>query len=83
MTFKHSRKRTVCDAVIPIQIQTGHADESDQVHLSVRLSEAIVRPGSEDEPVLALGLGGAGDPPFGIEYFGVGVDLGVVERGVD
>jgi hypothetical protein len=69
----------VGDLVVPVEHHASLADHEHQVGLRVCLAQAVVRPGTEHEPVLGLLVRVAGDPALGLERVGVGVGLGVVQ----
>lgn len=69
----------VGDLVVPVKHHTGLADHEHQVSLCICLTQAVVWPGTEHEPVLGLLIRITGDPSLGLVRVGVGVGLSVVQ----
>jgi hypothetical protein len=69
----------VGDLVVPVKHHTGLADHEHQISLCVCLTQAVVWPGTEHEPVLGLLIRVTGDPSLGLVRVGVGVGLSVVQ----
>ena len=63
----------------PIQAQTGLADHGHQIQNGIRLPQAVMRARAENQPILARLLGGAADPPVGIEELRVRISVGIME----
>ena len=47
-----------CDIVLPVQEHASLADHGHEVHLRIRLTQAVVRTCAKDEPVLDLLVSG-------------------------
>lgn len=68
--------------VRPVQQQARLADQRRQIKRRVRLAYAVMRARAEDEPILSLLLGGAGDPAVRVEEVRVRVGVRVVQGGI-
>lgn len=69
----------VGDLVVPVKHHASLADHEHQVGLRVCLTQAVVRPGTEHEPVLGLLVSVTGDPALRLVRVSIWVSLLVVQ----
>lgn len=70
--------RSLGSMMLPIELQCCSADHAGHRERYIPPGEAVMRPRTENQPILGLGLGIPRYPALWIKDIGAGVDIGVV-----